>query len=66
MTMLLMEVTDSLPEICCPYAWQTARGMEHLAKHDVSCRNAKGLLPVGLHWHVPFIEDLLEIVQMVW
>ena len=19
------------------YAWQTARGMEHLAKHDVSC-----------------------------
>ena len=30
------------------------------------CRNAKELLRVGLHWHVPFIEDLWETVQVVW
>ena len=53
------------PRDLLSYAWQTARGMEHLAKHNVSCRDAKGLLPVGLHWRAPFIEDLLETVQMV-
>ena len=30
------------------------------------CRNAKELLRVGLHWHVPLIEDLSETVQVVW
>ena len=30
------------------------------------CRNANELLCVGLHWCVPFIEDLLETVQVVW
>ena len=29
-------------------------------------RNAKELLRVGLHWRVPFIENLLETVQVVW
>ena len=24
------------------------------------------LLHAGLHWHVPFIEDLSETVQVVW
>ena len=30
------------------------------------CRNAIMLLRVGLHWRVPFIEVLLETVQVVW
>ena len=30
------------------------------------CHNVKELLCVGLHWHVPFIEVLLETVQVVW
>ena len=30
------------------------------------CHNARTLLGVGLHWHVPFIEDLSETVQVVW
>ena len=30
------------------------------------CRNAKGLLRVGLHWRVPVIEDLSETLQVVW
>ena len=30
------------------------------------CRNAKSLYCVGLHWRVPFIEDLSETVQVVW
>ena len=29
-------------------------------------RNAKELLRVGLDWCVPFFEDLLETVQVVW
>ena len=29
-------------------------------------RNANELLLIGLHWRVPFIEDLLETVQVVW
>ena len=29
------------------------------------CRNAKELLRVGLHWRVPFIEDLSETVQLL-
>ena len=29
-------------------------------------RNVKKLLRVALHWHVPFIEDLSETVQVVW
>ena len=32
----------------------------------VCCHNAKELHCVGLHWHVPFIEDLLDTVQVVW
>ena len=31
-----------------------------------SCRNAKELHCVGLHWRVPFIEVLSETVQVVW
>ena len=30
------------------------------------CRNAKSLYCVGLHWRVPFTEDLSETVQVVW
>ena len=30
------------------------------------CRNVKKLLCVGIHWRAPFIEDLLETVQVVW
>ena len=30
------------------------------------CHKAKELLRVGLHWCVPFIEDLSETVQVVW
>ena len=30
------------------------------------CHNVRTLLGVGLHWRVPFIEDLLENVQVVW
>ena len=30
------------------------------------CHNVKELLCVGLHWCVPFIEDLSETVQVVW
>ena len=30
------------------------------------CGNVKELLRVGLHWHVPFIEDLSETVHVVW
>ena len=33
---------------------------------DGCCRNLKRLLRVGLHWCVPFIEDLSETVQVVW
>ena len=32
---------------------------------DGCCHNAKELLHVGLHWHVPFIEDLSETVQVL-
>ena len=31
-----------------------------------TCRNAKELLRVGLHWRVPFIKVLSETVQVVW
>ena len=30
------------------------------------CPNVKSLPDVGLHWHVPFIEDPSETVQVVW
>ena len=30
------------------------------------CHNAKELLCVGLHWPVPFIEDLSRTVQVFW
>ena len=32
----------------------------------MDCRNARSLHDVGLHWRVPFIEDLSETVQVVW
>ena len=30
------------------------------------CHDVRKLLRVGLHWRVPFIEDLSETVQVVW
>ena len=30
------------------------------------CCNVEEILCVSLHWHVPFIEVLLETVQVVW
>ena len=35
-------------------------------RQDRYCGNAKELLRVGLHWLVPFIEDLSETVQVIW
>ena len=39
--------------------------LDTLKEHQ-TCRNAKELLRVGLHWRVPFIKVLSETVQVVW
>ena len=42
------------------------RSVEKVKEKSEGCRNARSLCDIGLHWRVPFIEDLSETVQVVW
>ena len=48
--------------------WNSVGGFHKLDKKakEGFCRNAKELLCVSLHWHVPFIEDPSETVPVIW